>query len=53
MQSNGKPYLSDDYRSVDLTPADKEHARVAGVDLKTYAMGKLELARRKERGEIQ
>jgi hypothetical protein len=52
-QSNGSRYYSDDPRSIDLSPADKEHARVAGVDLKTYARGKLELARRKAAGEIQ
>jgi hypothetical protein len=52
-QSNGKRYYSDDPRSVDLTAEEKSMVRVAGVSLEDYARGKLELARRKERGEIQ
>jgi hypothetical protein len=52
-QSNGRTHLSDDYRSVVMSPAMREAAKLSGIDEATYAKGWLELQRRKERGEIQ
>lgn len=49
-QSNGRRALSDDPHSVDLTPAMKEAAKIAGISEKSYAEQVLRLKREKENG---
>jgi hypothetical protein len=49
-QSNGRGYLSNDLRSVDMTPAMKEAAAIAGISIQEYARQVIRLRQEKEMG---
>lgn len=42
-----------EFTRIRLSQAEKESARIAGVSLADYAAGKLDMMRRKQRGELQ